>query len=753
MTTGFVKEQNLEIQIQRQMGCMAGFLQIFDRHHILTGKRFYSTKRLPPPPLVDTTTSESEKSAPQSPPNPTDSRKPLEKSKQTPAAAAELPPKPPLPLPIFELKSGTKSSSSWKFSKEAPRLSLDSRATTDAKGGLHPKQIRTTTSAAAVASNGGNSIASAAADVDQQQHRSTSVIARLMGLDPYPNSSDSEPEKKPELRRSASESRVSKDLFQSRFITDGGNFYSKQQTQSHSSHTPPTDAHFADPNNQSIKKAPEGLHRGRLNSTPPWKAPPQQRKNFFDSGDVFPEPKQTVSTISIYGEIEKRIKVRGIDETSKDLETLKQILEALQLKGLLHPKQPPPQQNEAVRRHRNFVYDESPIVLMKPIRSSDPNGRNQVRRNYSLAGETSPSVSPMRERNVRSPTRGGGRGPGTGPSPITRSNSPVKPRQLSVETQRKASPVHSPKRRAVPDPTATNQSQRRKKPTSQIRQKDDESSSISGSSITTVSTDTERSKGDEHKEGRNILERCDKLLRSIAEMSAAADMQPSPVSVLDSSFYKDDSLTPSPVTTKRNLDFTDQPGELEEETWSPVVSPIHTKWVETSDDREFAYISDILRASSHHHHHLQDESDVFLLLEKQQFLKGNHDTCKASTLQRKLIFDAISEITGRDKQLPPWNKCATVPSLDKVWSEFQTIRERPEKTGEDLFETVCGVLKRDLAITAWGDFPIEMSEGVLDIERLIFKDLIGEIIGDLAVLAAASGMLSSAMPMRRKLVF
>lgn len=50
------------------------------------------------------------------------------------------------------------------------------------------------------------------------------------------------------------------------------------------------------------------------------------------------------------------------------------------------------------------------------------------------------------------------------------------------------------------------------------------------------------------------MERCDKLLHSIAEF-AATDMQPSPVSVLDSSFYKDESLTPSPVTTKRNIDF------------------------------------------------------------------------------------------------------------------------------------------------------------------------------------------------------
>ncbi|CAI9778801.1 unnamed protein product [Fraxinus pennsylvanica] len=53
------------------------------------------------------------------------------------------------------------------------------------------------------------------------------------------------------------------------------------------------------------------------------------RKGFFDSTGIFLEPKQT---ISIEGEIEKRLKMREIDETSKDLETLKQILEALQLK-------------------------------------------------------------------------------------------------------------------------------------------------------------------------------------------------------------------------------------------------------------------------------------------------------------------------------------------------------------------------------------------------------------------------------------
>lgn len=56
-------------------------------------------------------------------------------------------------------------------------------------------------------------------------------------------------------------------------------------------------------------------------------------------------------------------------------------------------------------------------------------------------------------------------------------------------------------------------------------------------------------------EGRSLLERCDKLLHSIAEMTAT-EMQSSPVSVLDSSLYKDESSTPSPITTtRRNIHF------------------------------------------------------------------------------------------------------------------------------------------------------------------------------------------------------
>ncbi|KAL3644919.1 hypothetical protein CASFOL_010099 [Castilleja foliolosa] len=746
MASGLVKEHNLE----KQMGCMSGFLQIFDRHQILSGKRYYSAKRLPPLSPVTDTTSESEKSAP---PSPAISEPP----KPSPMAELQsLPPSKSPILSILELKQGARSP--WKFGKETPRLSLDSRATTDAKGGLHPKEIRTAASILSPpAVNRCESVASDLTD-DSQQHRSPSVVARLMGLE-FPDSSISEPETKPQLRRSTSESRVSRDLFQSRFTAEN--------KLAHDNAIKDTiDAQYVDPNkfNYIIKNAepPKGL-----SSPSPFKAPPHHHhcKSFFDSGDFFPEPKHTAS---MYGEIENRLRIRGIEEPSKDLETLKQILEALQLKGLLHSRKPP-EQNQV--RHRTFIYDESPIVLVKPSKLSNPTPVNRRSGNQIC----SPPVSPRRERNVRSPNRSGRspsptnstRNEGTGAAG-RRSNSLVKPMPLSIETQRRTgtrrvSPVHSPKlspRRARPDPNASNQSPKSRKSTVEIHQKEkimtvaaaeDESTSISGSSVTT-STDTELSMTEDYKEGRNILERCGKLLHSIAEMTAT-DMQPSPVSVLDRAIYKDESSTPSPVMTRRNIDFKDQSGEIEDyEFWSPTISPMGSKL----NDSDFVYVSDILKASQY----LPDESDVFLLLEKQQYLKGN-DTSKVSKLQRKLVFDTINEILDRNNRLPPWklislnNHDITNPSVNRVWSEFEKIRACDDTVSEDLFETVCGVLKKDLAAdwaNGWGDCPVEMSNAILDIERLIFKDLISETIQDLAMLARRSKLSTIMMP-RRKLVF
>ncbi|MBA0617667.1 hypothetical protein Godav_027092, partial [Gossypium davidsonii] len=672
--------------------------------------------------------------------------------------------KSPLPLPVFEYKEGS-ARSPWKFSKEAPRLSLDSRAVVDAKGSLKPREIRTNASILSA-----NQCEDEVDDSDKQR-RSPSVIARLMGLEPIP---DSNPETngKAQLRRSASEAR-GRDLFQYRFI-DGVNFHLKQSQQPNfqnggvSSNVVRENGAKQD---RVIINRPDGLRNARAELV---KAPIRgldQRKCFYDSADFFPERKQAVN---VYGEIEKRLKLRGIDEPSKDLETLKQILEALQLKGLLHSKKSPNQTN-----NRNFVYqhEQSPIVVIKPGRSpastarriakdsppSNYRSRPGPRRNLNI--DSPPTMSPRRdrpeiERNIRSQSRGKGSiSPGRNECGVRSPNR----RPLNVEIhrrgngngnveQKRVSPVQSPRlnvRRTGLEQT-TNGLPRNRKPTAEIYDKEekvfipaeDQTSSVSESSISTSSqTDTERSKVEDYKDGGTLLERCDKLLHSIAEMTAATtELQPSPVSVLDSSFYKEES-SPSPVM-KRSIDFKDQLVESEDEMWSPAMPSVESK----SDDCDFIYISDVLRAANYMH----DESDVFLLLEKQQYVKGK-DTSKVSRLQRKLIFDTINEILNRKKQLPPWKVVTGETSLQQIWSEFQKIRERD--SSDDMFEDICGVLRKDLAgdaINGWDGCPIQMSEAILDIERLIFRDLISETIRDLAALAEKSNNIPAP---RRKLVF
>lgn len=188
-------------------------------------------------------------------------------------------------------------------------------------------------------------------------------------------------------------------------------------------------------------------------------------------------------------------------------------------------------------------------------------------------------------------------------------------------------------------------------------------------------------------------------------------------------------------------EITDQAGESENYVWSEAKSD------EASEGCDFLYVMEILRASNY----LPEDCDVFMLLEKQQYLKGK-DTSKVSTLERRLIFDTIHEILNRNRQLPPW-KVKSTPSVQRIWSELRRIQERDESE-EDLFEVICGVLKKDMtedaAMNGWLESPVEKSDVVLDMERLIFKDLIGETIRDLATIADQHNNI---LALRRKLVF
>lgn len=316
----------------------------------------------------------------------------------------------------------------------------------DAKGTIHPKD-------------------------DEKRRRSTSVVAKLMGLedsDPNPNPN---PNLNPKLQRSASESTVHRDLSHSqqyRFF-DTTNFKLKQFQFDSGSLLNDTDSDLTE------KTEPV---RGMIT---------KQKKCFYDSADFFPGPKQSVS-VSVQGEIEKRLKMRGIHEPSKDLETLKQILEALQLKGLLHSKK--------LTNHRNFVMEnvnDSPIVLMKPGKSihrtgwtgndSPPPGSTFRSKPKT---RTDHMQAQVKNRNtVNSPTR-----------------SPNRVRKVtSLETQRsvdrrRVSPVQSQKIKIEPNRQSPVRSPRMRKVTTCLKEEktmaEDESSTVSDSSFSTSSqTDTE----------------------------------------------------------------------------------------------------------------------------------------------------------------------------------------------------------------------------------------------------------------------
>ncbi|EHA8589284.1 protein LONGIFOLIA 1 [Cocos nucifera] len=774
---GITNDQSLERQIERQMGCMAGFLQLFDRQHVLAGKRIYAARRLPSSPVAGST-SPSERSevssvsflneiqrfpSPEACPSSPESRDPAEEAPTRPSL--------PLPLPVLDFKDGLRSS--WRM-REAPRLSLDSRAVVDAKGKLRPREIRT------VASRNQSDV-SEAADEGERQRRSPSVVARLMGLEALPDAGGGgggggEP-KRAELRRSASESRVPRDY---RFV-DVGSFQK-----------PPPDSAISSKEFFWPDFGDFRPRNAKLDPPPRTLLPPLQRKSFFDARDFFPE--QPKRTGSLYGEIERRLRMRGIDEPAKDLETLKQILEAIQLKGLLHSK---PSDIE-INGRRHFMYDQnhdsqipaadSPIVVMKPpakpprrpVSESSPNPSRSPSARRTACSDG--SLPPARVRRDRVEVDRNPKGANDRRTRTPRSSEPSCPARRrpplnaepprSPQPQRRISTVQSPKaspkRLAAPDPLAIRSPRNRRvtpdvSPNDRIYlpAEDDTLTIVSESSISSSQLHFERSRAEEYRGGRSLLERCDRLLHSIAaitgaEQVTAVEQQPSPVSVLDSSFLCEES-SPSPVT-KRAIDFKDRLLECEEDHWSPATPAVRKNGADGLDaeDHDYVYVSEIVRVSDL----VRDPSDVYAVLEKR-----HQASSKASRLRRRLVFDTVAEILDRKRHVAPWEAFArsrslpsagdgdggvgagAAPLVREVWVEVRRIRE--VYPADDLNDVTCGAIRKDLAgERGWGPCPAaEMSDAVLYIERQIFKDLVAETIRYLAD-------LSSKPPRpRRKLVF
>jgi Domain of unknown function (DUF4378) len=266
----------------------------------------------------------------------------------------------------------------------------------------------------------------------------------------------------------------------------------------------------------------------------------------------------------------------------------------------------------------------------------------------------------------------------------------------------------------------------------------------------------QRSKLEEEnsKSGRHLLQRCDKLLSSIAAFTSTdiGDPQPSPVSVLDSSFLTDES-SPSPSGKRLVV----PPKSSNSNMWHIESDIDHLVGSDSdelctvgseSDDQDYLYLCEFLHVSSRH----------CVLSEASELLKKCHQSSDATWQQRGLVYDAVKEIMENSRQVSPWDaftgRSGPAPHTLKqhVWGEIRKIREPTVSFSElvDLNEATCRAIEKDFsADQRWNKQSIEISDAVLQIERLIFKDLVADTVKELADVAS----MDQYMVPRRKLVF
>uniref|UniRef100_A0A0D9XTN2 DUF4378 domain-containing protein n=1 Tax=Leersia perrieri TaxID=77586 RepID=A0A0D9XTN2_9ORYZ len=263
----------------------------------------------------------------------------------------------------------------------------------------------------------------------------------------------------------------------------------------------------------------------------------------------------------------------------------------------------------------------------------------------------------------------------------------------------------------------------------------------------------------------DLLERCGKLLSSIEAFTAAGggddQQQPSPVSVLDAAaFLADEDSPPSSSGSKRAIFFggNAQSGpraatassDPEDDEWAH-----HDTWTLGPDtaagsgDPDYAYVAQVVKLLDRM---ARDPSDVYAMLEK---TRGEDDTCH----HRRLLCGAAAEVLDRRRSACAWDPVTWLRGaelVDHVWAEVSRLREpiaTPDSGLVDLNELVRGGVVRDLA-TDDGRWPVaqqrrvagpEVADAVLQIERLVFKDLVADTIRELAD-------VDPRLP-RRKLVF
>ncbi|XP_051116807.1 protein LONGIFOLIA 1-like isoform X2 [Andrographis paniculata] len=675
--------------------------------------------------------------------------------------------------------AGDVSKSSMKL-KDLPRLSLDSR---DGKS-ISGNQAR------------------------------PSVVAKLMGLEMLPVDSDD----------TSSSRKIDEE-----FVDTSSSFEKIEPIKTKGSWKEPSSPRWRSPDGSmkpmsriSIEPAPWKQIDGSKGSQKP-----------VSKSSRLPAKASTASFPSVYSEIEKRLKDLEFNQSGKDLRALKQILEAMQAKGLLEMSKEGQHSNfanpgdedqilsgslrlvenrklETRKKLGSSQNHESSIVIMKPVKLVEKSGpsysavstKDQIfktnERSNSLikASKTAPSATRLQPLGKES-NAGSGKSSGS-----------VSPRMQ----QKKPEPE---KRSRPPTPTSPDSS----RSTRQQNKLQVESNSPGGGRRrlrhpNNQKIDDRMSPSSSTKASELTISDLKSTLTMNEDESIESGFVPpehsSPVSVLENVLGKQDSPSRAKFAEKTpkvetSTTMTNETSVVAIENFAPISTEsgvafeINRKKLRSIEnlvqklqrlnsthdeartdyiaslcenaDPDHRYVSEILLASGLLLRDLTDfkfhpsghpvNPELFLVLEqttssnssKGQCGSGKKSRSAAGRIHRKLIFDVANEIlAGRlaPKGLnvaEPWIRPVKVARktdavngqklLREICNEIDGLRgSKNSKCSDDVeidvddFDDWKSILCDDVTRRSgrWTEFDEEVSGAVLDIERLIFKDLVSEIV-------------------------
>nr|XP_043618119.1 protein LONGIFOLIA 1-like [Erigeron canadensis] len=533
-----------------------------------------------------------------------------------------------------------------------------------------------------------------------------------------------------------------------------------------------------------------------------------QQQEGCDQSSNKPALKNTKnSPVSVYGQMENRLSALEFKTSGKDLRALKQILEAMQVKKSVLENKEQCLENQKTDQPRLPVINltssprstfmkpgkvETELMVITGVRSINHVTRNHVKestpKNKKATGRAprclSPSNSPeyaTEERPVSSPRlqrlkNGVDKHEPSSDSSKTKEQSNVRPALPALKTR-------NPKIKPI------KQMQNNQQYSRYINDGDPVPYKLESNIKLTSQIKLEVTRTDQPKENHKIIFAGELIEdKPKVELTKLTVEQPSPVSVLDA-FYIEDA--PSPIKKKSSafndyeilhnderkgnhvgIDMllkstdTDQYSEfnhkLQEnrnhlihkiELLNPINETIASPCKSTNSDHR--YISEILLTSGI----LKDpesairivqlnptnsliKPELFHILEKPNDERHNSSPRSriSDIMERKLIFDCVNDIlvhklvASGTHGLWTGRRCGQLANgeklLKELWSEIDDLQSNLERCLYDEDDEVKDLVSADVNKNSddWDKFHYEVPGLVLDIERLIFKDLIDEVV-------------------------